>query len=592
MKNFSIILAAALLCALPFLLRTPPETGEWREGDPVLVVVTPHIASIRAEFADGFSRWHREKFGVPVRIDWRNIGGTTEIMRYLGGEYASAFRAWARREGLAWPDGADPFAKRPPVREDGESDATWSARTNLWRSLRAIDDPAAFTCKMDVFFGGGTFDHAAAQAQGFTVAPWPEGAWPVGTLRDESGAELVPRGLGGEIWRDEAYCSAVLSGFGICSNPDRLVELGIVEPDGSAKLPRAWRDLADPRLAGQVAVCDPTKSGSIAKAFEMILHSAIRDHVVAAGWPPERIEEIERDLEAAPDAAAYQQAVEEGWLEGIRLLQRIGANARYFTDAAGKPPQDVSSGDAAAGICIDFYGRVQAEITRTGGTNRLEYVTPRGGSSISGDPISLLRGSERRTLAERFVEFVLSEPGQKLWNGIPGTPGGPRKFALRRLPVRRDFYPDAENPVFDARARARAGTTSDDLLDPAVDAYELARAFTYEPRWTASHFAFLRSFVRAMCMDSGDDLRAAWREILAAGGPEACPGAVALMQRLPQRPYPVDWRHVTAAAKDKSLAGGMSSTDVQTEWTKFFRASYREAAAAARAAKRSADAGR
>ena len=110
LKNLSILLVAALVCALPFLLRPPADVGEWREGDPVLVVVSPHIASIREEFAAAFSDWHRAKYGAPVRIDWRNIGGTTEIMRYLGGEYGAAFRAWARREGLAWPDGADPLS--------------------------------------------------------------------------------------------------------------------------------------------------------------------------------------------------------------------------------------------------------------------------------------------------------------------------------------------------------------------------------------------------------------------------------------------------------------------------------------------------
>ncbi|MBR1608535.1 MAG: ABC transporter substrate-binding protein, partial [Kiritimatiellae bacterium] len=534
LKNLSILLAAALLCALPFALRPARDSGDWKEGDPVLVVVTPHIASIRDEFAAGFSDWHRKNFGKPVSIDWRNIGGTTEIMRYLGGEYASAFRAWARREGLAWPEGADPFAKRPPARRDGESDADFAAREALWKALRETDDPAAFTCKIDVFFGGGTYDHSAAEACGYTVEPWPAGKWPADVLADESGAEMIPEGIGGEVWRGKAYCSAVLSGFGICSNPDRLVEIGFTNADGSARAPSKWADLADPRFFGQLAVTDPTKSGSVAKAFEMILHATTREHVLEAGFAPDAIEANERAIAAGADPSSfpgYQEAVEEGWMRGIRLLRLIGANSRYFTDAAGKPPQDVSAGDAAAGICIDFYGRVQAETNRTGDKERLLYVTPRGGSSISGDPISVLRGAERGELARRFVQYVLSEPGQRLWNGLPGSPGGPRKHALRRLPVRRDFYPDRDDPAVDARARARAGTTSDDLLDPAVDAYSLAEAFTYEPRWTAPHFAFLRSFVRAMCMDSGDDLRAAWREILAAGGPEACPDAMAALER-------------------------------------------------------------
>ncbi len=591
LKNASLILLAALVCALPFLLRPARDAGEWREGDPVLVVVSPHIASIREEFARGFSKWHAARYGRPVQIDWRNIGGTTEIMRYLQGEYAAAFRAWARRNGVPASDAA--LAARRP--EDPGDAAAWDA-------FRAHDDPAAFGCKIDVFFGGGTYDHGAAEAQGLTVPPWPEGGAPAGLFEDDDGAAMIPEGLGGETWRGRAYFSAVLSGFGICANPDRLVELGVTNADGTARQPRAWRDLADPRLVGQVAVTDPTKSGSIAKAFEMILHSTCRDFVLAAGFTPEQIganEAAIREGRAIPFPAAeppdrptarppdYQTTVEDGWLAGIHLLQRIGANARYFTDAAGKPPQDVSAGDAAAGVCIDFYGRVQAETTRTAaGVDRLLYVTPRGGSSISGDPISLLRGADHRELGARFIEYVLSEDGQKLWNGRPGTPGGPEKHALRRLPIRRDFYPDSENLVIDARAKARAGTTSDDLLDPAVDAYELAHAFTYEPRWTAAHFSFLRSFVRAMCMDSGEELRAAWRAILAAGGPEACPEAMALLRRMPVEPYAVNWANVTKARKDPSLARGLNATDLQTAWTVFFRRSYAEARAAAEAAAR------
>lgn len=573
-RNLLILLAAALVCALPFVLRPAPEAGAWREGDPVLVAVSPHIAAIRDEFATAFSHWHQRKYGRPVRIDWRSIGGTTEIMRYLSGEYNAAYRAYRAREGLDTALTASAFARRRP--EDPEAAA-------VWEDFRAHDDPERYGCKIDIFFGGGTYDHGAAERQGLTVAPWAPGEWPEGILTDADGIEMIPRELGGETWRTDVYVSAVLSGFGIASNPDRLRELGI------EKMPATWRDLTDPRLYGFVGVTDPTKSGSIAKAFEMILHATCREHVLAAGWTPAQIAAFEAAVrngteKEMPDFPTYQADVELGWDEGIHLIQRIGANSRYFTDAAGKVPVDVSSGDAAAGICIDFYGRVQSETTRVGDTLRLNYVTPRGGSTISGDPISLLRGAEHRELAQRFIAFVLSEEGQTLWNGLPGSPGGPVKHALRRMPVRRDFYPDAEHPSVDARAKARAGTTSDDLLDPSIDVYELARAFTYEPRWTAPHFSFLRSFVRAMCMDSGRELRAAWGAILEAGGPEAVPEAVQLLERLPLDPYPIDWRHVTEAARNPALTAGLSETDILSMWTAHFRASYREAEAVARRA--------
>ena len=58
----------------------------------------------------------------------------------------------------------------------------------------------------------------------------------------------------------------------------------------------------------------------------------------------------------------------------------------------------------------------------------------------------MLRGAPHPEIALAFIEFVLSPDGQKLWNYRVGTPGGPEKFALRRLPVRKDFYVAANEP--------------------------------------------------------------------------------------------------------------------------------------------------
>jgi len=571
MKNASIIFAAVLTIALPFLFRQEKPLGQWREGDPVLVVISPHIAVIRDAFERGFSDWHAEQYGQPVRIDWRAIGGTTEIMRYLQGEYLAAYRAWRRREGRPWPAGAADAAtaRRKPA------DPGLAA---IWDDFRAHDDAGAYTILIDVFFGGGTYDHGLAARQGLTVPPWDARDVPAGLLTDEDGITMMPEALGGETWRTPVFYSAALSGFGICSNPDRLADLGITEP------PVRWRDLIDPRYRGAIGVTDPTKSGSIAKAFEMIIHSECRQAVLEQGWTPDQIRQFEQRIAEAglpvgalPDdvPAAYQEAIAAGWLQGLRLIQRIGANARYFTDGAGKVPVDVSAGDAAVGISIDFYSRVQAEVTRVGDRHRLHYVTPLGGSSISGDPISLLRGAPHPELARRFITYVLSEEGQKLWNYRPGTPGGPAQSALRRLPVRRDFYPDPVNPAVQARAEAHARHTSDDLLDPSVDAYHLANAFEYQPRWTAAHFGFFRQLVRAMCMDAGEELRSAWKAIIDNGGPEACPEAMALLERMPDVPIPIVWQTATETARYNTI-------DLMREWTGFFRRSYREAEAAAR----------
>ncbi|MDR2849532.1 MAG: ABC transporter substrate-binding protein [Verrucomicrobiota bacterium] len=558
-----LFLAVAVL-VLPFLLRRPPDTGEWRRGDPELVIVTPHNEAIRQAFSEGFSRWHRERFGRPVRIDWRVIGGTTEIMRYLASEYAASAKRFFKGQGVPWPaNGTDAvFASKRPGDDDGGF---------LWQAFRACDAPAEITCRMDVFFGGGTYDHAKAERQGLTVAAWGEAGPPPGLFEDAEGRVLIPEEMNGEVWRGRAYYGSVLSAFGICYNADRLADLGIGTP------PTAWADLADPRYAGSLGLSDPTKSGSVAKAFEMIIHARCARTVAEAGFTHGQVRRYETLIEVADPAEglpegvppAYQEAVARGWLAGVNLVRRIGANARYFTDSSGKVPSDVGMGAAAAGIAIDFFGRLQAELaTPPGRPPVMTYVTPMGESSVTADPVSLLRGAPHRELAVRFIEYLLGEEGQCLWDYRAGAPGGPRRFALRRLPIRRDFYP-SEEPAWQAAFERRRPFLADPLWEPGVDAYRLGESFHYEPRWTGRHFGIQRELIRAMCMDSGDELKRAWRAILAHGGPEANPEAMRALEAMPDTPHPLTWASAVGAYSRESRLVVLS------EWTAFFRRQYR-----------------
>ncbi len=587
LRNISILLALAVVIALPFAFRRPEATFGWREGDPLLVVVSPHNRAIRAEFGEAFARWHAEHYGRPAKIDWRTIGGTTEIMRYLAAEYVAAFCAWREGQGHDWPDGGgqmvldrrfDPTQMPHDVRADLDKSAAWERKRELHTAFRSFDSPSAFSCKIDLFFGGGTYDHGKAAAQGLTVPPWAPGEAPPETVATAEGDVLFPARLGGETWRTETFYGTALSTFGICYNVDRLRDLGIGTP------PAAWEDLTDPRYFRQLGVADPTKSGSMAKAFEMMIHEQCHRAVHAAGFAAADVARFETAIKAArlppgavPDGVpqAYQDAVERGWRNGVLLVQGIGANARYVTDSSSKVPLDVGVGNAAAGIAIDFYGRFQSELCRApDGSERMRYVTPVGGSSVSADPVSLLRGAEHRELALRFIRFVLSEDGQKLWNYATGTPGGPRRFALRRLPIRADFYP-SDLPAFQAAGERHAEHTVDPLGNPDVNPYRLARQFTYYPRWTARHFSVHRHLIRAMCLDAGEELQAAWAAIRRHDGAAGRPEAMALLQRLPDNPEPLTWSSAMTIRKRHD------TLDYVREWTRFFRASYREAERAA-----------
>ena len=87
MKRVIIILALVATVALPFILRPPQATSE--NADDSLVIITPHNEAIRHEFTTGFKVWYKNKTGRSAQIDWRVIGGTSEIARFLDSEYVS-----------------------------------------------------------------------------------------------------------------------------------------------------------------------------------------------------------------------------------------------------------------------------------------------------------------------------------------------------------------------------------------------------------------------------------------------------------------------------------------------------------------------
>ena len=577
-RNLIVLLLAAAVVALPFFLRREETTTAWAQGDPVLVVISPHHEAIRYEFERGFSRWHRQRHGAPVRIDWRNIGGTTEILRYLSSELAAATQAWWRRQGKPWPPGAtDAVAGARPPRADRPD------LVAIYEAVRHVDDPRQLTVGIDLLFGGGTYDHAVAYRAGLSVAPWPPGGAPPGLLSAPDGTPLIPERFSGEVCRTPTLFGNAASTFGIAYSIDRVQALGVQVP------PARWADLADPVYAGAVALADPTKSGSSAKAFEMIVQQRMRDAASAAGFAPAAIARFEGEIDAYASRlggayrrgelpptvpAAYQEALERGWVDGMLLIQRIGANARYFTDSAGKVAIDIAMGDAAVGMAIDFYARYQAQVAGGPlGEERMVFVTPVGGTSVSCDPIGLLRGAPHREIALRFIEYVLGEDGQRLWTYLPGTPGGPERYALRRLPVRRDFYPSTV-PAFEAAYERHRRYAADDLGSPSVDPYQVAQHFTYYPRWTARHFGVQREIIRAMALDSGDDLRAAGGRLRRTGGDAALMRAlpsVALTNRRTGKTetVPLTWR----TAPD--FHENYDPLEYLRKWTAAFRAAYR-----------------
>jgi len=55
-----------------------------------LVIISPHNKKIQVEFERAFRNWHRRRFGADVKVQWRDLGGTSTIRRYLIAQYERA----------------------------------------------------------------------------------------------------------------------------------------------------------------------------------------------------------------------------------------------------------------------------------------------------------------------------------------------------------------------------------------------------------------------------------------------------------------------------------------------------------------------
>jgi ABC-type Fe3+ transport system substrate-binding protein len=538
LRNVILLVLLAVVLALPFALR--PEAGATGPADDMVVIISPHNEAIRHGFELAFRRAHEERTGRTVKIDWRLIGGTSEITRYLEGEYIASFQnLWTGRLGRPWSLTVQAAFANGRLPKDAPEEA---------KAAREAFLASDAGCGIDVFFGGGAYDFISQARAGRLVPMYRENE----PRPDWMNEAVVPVRHAGDDFRDPEgrWVGAVLSSFGIVYNHDALARLGLPAPS-------RWADLAEPRYLGQVALADPTKSGSMNKAFENVLQEKIHERVRA------RVEAA-RFMNEEARTAAEKAAVAEGWSEGLRLLQTISANARYFTDSAQKVPIDVAAGNCAAGMCIDFYGRQQVEaLARRAGSERVAYRSPPGGTVFSVDPIGLLRGAPNPAVARSFVEFVMSPEGQRLWNQRVGTKGGPERYALRRLPVRMDAY--AEPGVAALRS------------DPEENPYAIDEPLVYRPEWTGGLFNELRFIMRVMCLDAHPELVAAWREVVAAGNPPEAMTALGDMSA-------VDYAAASGAIRQALRARDkVEELRLAKELGARFRANYARAAELARA---------
>ena len=371
-----------------------------------LVVISPHNRSITYEFGRGFARWHEQQFATPVTVEWRNLGGSADALKFVQSEFA------AKPAGIG----------------------------------------------LDCFFGGGPEPYLLLADLGLLeVCPLPESVQ-AGIPTHANGVELYDPG--------GRWYGAALSSFGILQN--RRVQQWVGLP-----LARRWEELAAPALFGWVGVGDPRNSGTMNNMFEAILQ--------AYGW-------------------------EQGW----ELLTAIAGNTARFDRLSSSTAKEVTLGETAYGFAIDFYGFSQ--VAWAGRTN-LTFVLPEDFTAISPDGIAVLKGAPHRLAAQRFLEFVLGEPGQKLWHLPRGHPEGAERYAIERMPVRPDLY-----------RRYR------EVSNIAFSPFDLAQSFRYDAGLARGRREVVAALAGAQLVDTHAELRDAWRAVIRRG---ATPSERAALGRMP-----------------------------------------------------------
>jgi len=239
--------------------------------------------------------------------------------------------------------------------------------------------------KADVWWGGGVELFMKAAREGLLMA-YKAKDW-----------DKVPESWFGIPAKDpDGYWTGyALSGFGFAYHVEYLKRYNLPEP-------KNWTDLLNPIYKGHIVMCTPRRSGSTHMIIEIILQG---------------------------------MGAEAGW----GYLRRMAVNVGLFTDKSHTVILDVNQGEHGIGLVIDYYGFESAAAGLP-----VKFVYPKDYSFMNPDSIAILKGAPHPEIAKAFIDYVLSEEGQKLSMGIEqrGAKSPSPRFTIRKDVPIPEYLPD------------------------------------------------------------------------------------------------------------------------------------------------------
>jgi ABC-type Fe3+ transport system substrate-binding protein len=210
---------------------------------------------------------------------------------------------------------------------------------------------------------------------------------------------------------DGYWIGTALEPYGLVYHPRLIRRLGVPEP-------KDWEDLLHPKLKGNVAQCAPTRSSSSHATYEIILQSRGDQ----AGWD---------------------------W------LRRLAGNSGIFTARSRDVPSVVAKGEFAAGFAVPSYMAFEEVLAGFD----IKFVAPKN-AFVTPEPMAVLAGAKHPRAARAFVEFLLTERGQRVFMErglfaitpkykVQGPPGSVAEKAVEFTGGVRSYFETETSNVYD-----------------------------------------------------------------------------------------------------------------------------------------------
>jgi len=206
------------------------------------------------------------------------------------------------------------------------------------------------------------------------------------------------------------WVGTTLEPYGFIYQPKLMARLGVELKD--------WDDLLNPKLKGQIAQCTPDRSSSSHASYEVILFM-------------------------------------HGWEKGWEWLKKLAANTGIFTARSRDVPSVVAKGEFAIGFAVPSY-MAFAEVL---GGYDVKFVYPKN-AYVTPEPIAVLKGAPHPKAGQAFIEFLLTEEGQRLLAElgvypitpkykVQGAPGSGQEKAVEFTGGMRSFFDIPVGNVYD-----------------------------------------------------------------------------------------------------------------------------------------------